>query len=491
MVTAVSSSATVGQVGIATEYTTANQTNSPLLPQSIYVIGQGNTGIAYTSEAVKLNTAAAVASQYGNGSPLHLAAKAIHGITNATVPVYFYGLQEDGGAAAATNDIVISGVQLATAEYQLKVNNIVSNKFALETTDTATTAGETLAAAVNSTLGFPVSAVNNAGTVTLTAKSKGSWGNDLVADIIDGLGGFAFAGVGVNFTGGAVNASVQPALDAIADSEYRTVIVNTFDLSDATALDAIQTKGEARWQADIKKPFVSFVGSNEATTAAITAITSARADDRVNSVFANPASKDLPLVIASSIAKYVAEKANNSPAENYAGALSQLTAGSVEWKLQTDKEDAKTQGVGFIRVVDGIVKAHEVITMYDDSQYAEVAMPYRKVSDITRLQNVLYAFDLKLGTDFYKEAVLVSVGQTVVTGINAVSVKDIKSTCVAVVKSLVTNAILANQETIIANIIVEKDSVNPDRVNIQIPTIVSGNTSIFSIDLAYQFNSGE
>jgi len=80
------------------------------------------------------------------------------------------------------------------------------------------------------------------------------------------------------------------------------MIVNTFDLSDSTALDAIKAKGEARWNPTVKKPFVSFVGSNEATTTAITTITSARADDRINSVFANPDSKDLPLVIASSIA---------------------------------------------------------------------------------------------------------------------------------------------------------------------------------------------
>jgi phage tail sheath gpL-like len=128
--------------------------------------------------------------------------------------------------------------------------------------------------------------------------------------------------------------------------------------------------------------------------------------------------------------------------------------------------------------------------MFDDSQYAEISMPYRKVSDITRLQNTLYAFDLKLGTDFYKEAVLVSVGQNVATGIKAVSAKDIKAACVEVVKSLVTNAILANQESILANLIVEKDDTNPDRVNIQVPTIVSGNTSIFSVDLAYEFNLG-
>ena len=66
--------------------------------------------------------------------------------------------------------------------------------------------------------------------------------------------------------------------------------------------DAIKAKVEARWNPTVKKPFVSFVGSNEATTTAITTITSARADDRINSVFANPDSKDLPLVIASSIA---------------------------------------------------------------------------------------------------------------------------------------------------------------------------------------------
>ena len=489
MVTAVGSNATVSQVGIKTEFTTGNQINSPLLPQSIYVIGQGNTGIAYTSEAVKINTAALVASKYGNGSPLHLAAKAIHGLTNASVPVYFYGLQENGAGVAATNDITITGTQTQTAEYQVVINNIKSNKFSLIATDTPTTAGNKLAAAVNATLGFPVTASNTTGTITLTAKSKGSWGNELYCDIVDGSGGFVFANVGIKFTGGASNADVQPALDAIADSEYRTVIVNTFDLSDATALDAIKAKGEARWQANIKKPFVSFVGSNEATTTAITAVTSTRADDRINSVFANPDSKDLPLVIASSIAKYVSEQANNSPAENYAGTLSQLNAGSIEWTL-ADKEDAKTQGVGFVRVVDGVVKIHEVVTMFDDSQYAEISMPYRKVSDITRLQNTLYAFDLKLGTDFYKEAVLVSVGQIVATGIKAVSVKDIKAACVEVVKSLVTNAILANQESILANLIVEKDGTNPDRVNIQVPTIVSGNTSIFSIDLAYQFNLG-
>jgi phage tail sheath gpL-like len=159
MVTAVSSNATVAQVGIKTEFTTGNQINSPLLPQSIYVIGQGNTGTAYPSEAVKINTAALVASKYGSGSPLHLAAKAIHGLTNANVPVYFYGLQENGSGVAATNDITITGTQTQTAEYQVVINNIKSNKFSLLATDTADEAGGKLAAAVNATLGFPVSAL--------------------------------------------------------------------------------------------------------------------------------------------------------------------------------------------------------------------------------------------------------------------------------------------------------------------------------------------
>ena len=126
MVTAVSSSATVGQVGIKTEFTTGNQINSPLLPQSIYVIGQGNTNITYTSEAVKLNTAALVASKYGNGSPLHLAAKAIHGLTNASVPVYFYGLQENGAGVAATNDIIISGWDEAARAVKLYTNDFTT-----------------------------------------------------------------------------------------------------------------------------------------------------------------------------------------------------------------------------------------------------------------------------------------------------------------------------------------------------------------------------
>ena len=489
MTTAVSPSATVSQVGIQTEFTTANQTSSPLLPQAIYVIGQGNTGIAYVSESIKINSAAQVATKYGNGSPLHLAAKAIHGLTNAKVPVYFYGLQEDGAAVAASHNLIISGLQTVTAEYQVVINNIKSNKFSLLSTDTATTAGDKLAAAVNATLGYPVGAVNALGTITLTAKSKGSWGNELYADIMDGKGGFVFAGVAVKFTSGASNANVQPALSAIEDSAYRTVLVNTFDMSDSTALDAIKEKGETRWLPTIKKPFISFVGSNAATVAEITAITVTRALDKINAVFANPSSHDLPLIISSSIAKYVSEKANTSPAENYAGALSQLTPGAIEWTL-ADKEDAKTQGVGFVRIVSGAVKIHEVVSMFDDSQYAEISMPFRKVSDITRLQNVMYALDLKLSTDFYKEAALVDVGQIVAAGVQAVSVKDVKAAVVEVVKSLVEKAILTNQPGILANLIVAKDSTNSDRVNIQLPTIVSSNTSIFSIDLGYQFNTG-
>jgi len=139
-------------------------------------------------------------------------------------------------------------------------------------TDTATTAGDALVAAITATPACPVTASNNAGEVTLTAKSYGTRGNDLIVwqDVSlkpSGLtstlaGGASVASGGVRFTGGTATEDVSTLFNTTLDME--SFWTGAAAIIDATNLARMETALDTRC-GPTKRRFANLVfGSTKA-----------------------------------------------------------------------------------------------------------------------------------------------------------------------------------------------------------------------------------
>lgn len=133
-------------------------------------------------------------------------------------------LDDDGAAVAATSDFVFTGAPTAAGTLYVIIGSAENHRYAIDalTTDTPTTLGDKLEAAVTADLDAPVTASNAAGTVTLTAKNAGLEGNDITVKAINYVNGAALT---VNvFAGGTTIPNLDNVLDVVANLRYQTII---------------------------------------------------------------------------------------------------------------------------------------------------------------------------------------------------------------------------------------------------------------------------
>lgn len=488
---AVDASAVARVVGIKTTFKDLRAGGVLFLPQRVAVIGQGASASTYSTDKAQYTSAFAVGQAYGFGSPLHLAAKQLlpaNGDGVGSIPVTFYPLVDDVAGVAATGDILPAGAATESASYIVRVNNIDSEAFVVTTADDVASISAKITAAVNAVLDMPVIATDNGvAGAGLAAKWDGTSGNDLHVEVV----GSASSGVTFGITqpsGGLVNPDVQTALDQIGNV-WETMVLNCLDIDDSTALDAYQTFGEGRWGALVRKPLVVFTGNTATSVAAATAVSDARASDRVNSQMVEPGGNDLPLVVAARQLARVAVIANNNPPRDY-GSLpaTGLVPGAdgAQWTY-ADRDQAVKAGSSTIEVRDGVVTLSDIVTFYHPA--GDPAPAYRYVCDIVKLQNIIFNLDLIFAVPEWDGAPLIPDDQPTINR-DAKQPKAAKAAVCALIDSLALNAIISDPETAKDNTQAAINDQNPKRLDIRTVVQLSGNTNIVSVDLDFGFYFG-
>jgi phage tail sheath gpL-like len=174
--------------------------------------------------------------------------------------------------AAATATITIGGSWTVASSGPLMfwIGGCPIQVFALSS-DTATTFGDAIVAAITATPQCPVTAANNAGEVTLTWKSYGTRGNDgiLYADstykpsgmTVAVAGGSSVASGGVRFTGGTATENMTTLLSTLEPDPYWTIVTSIID---ATNLARLETALDAKCGALVRLFGNVVVGSTKA-----------------------------------------------------------------------------------------------------------------------------------------------------------------------------------------------------------------------------------
>lgn len=488
--TAVDISAVARVVGIKENFINLRAGNAVFLPQRIAVVGQGATSVTYSTDKIQLTSALAVAQRFGFGSPLHLAALQllpVNGDGVGSIPVTFYPLVDDASGVASSGDITPAGTATAAGAYRVRVNNIDSESFVVDDSDSVASICLSITQAINSVLEMPVIATNNTTDVGIASKWEGTSANDITIEVVGPTD------LGITYaitqpTGGLVNPDVQPALDQVGNV-WETLFLNCLDIADTTALDAFQTFGDGRYGALVRKPCAVFTGNTATTVANATTISDARKSDLINGQLVAPGSNDLPLVVAARQLARIAPVANNNPPQDYG---SQDATGLVpgadgdQWTY-ADRDQAVKAGSSTIEVKDGVVNISDVVTFYHPD--GDPLPAYRYLVDLVKIWNILFNLDIRFATKEWDGAPLIPDNQPTVNR-SAKQPKAAVATACALWDSLALNAIIANPETWKANTIAAINDQNPKRLDLSATGPIAGNVNITSIDLNWGFNFG-
>jgi phage tail sheath gpL-like len=133
-------------------------------------------------------------------------------------------LDDEGASVASTGTVVFTGPASAAGSITVSVGSSINNSYELDlvSTDTETVIGDALVAAITADTKAVVTAVNAAGTVTLTAVNKGLEGDSIGIKISGSV-----AGVGASATAmgsGATNPTLTNVFDVVKDIRYETII---------------------------------------------------------------------------------------------------------------------------------------------------------------------------------------------------------------------------------------------------------------------------
>lgn len=323
--------------------------------------------------------------------------------------------------------------------------------------------------------------------VELAAKWAGTSTNDLYIEV-DG------EDLGITFgvtqpTGGLVNPDIADAIALFGDSVWETMVLNTLEIGDSDALDALQEFGEGRWGELVRKPLVAFTGNTETDVDDATAVSSDRRDDRVNAQLVAPGSKDLPFVVAARQLARIAKVANNNPPVDYGSQrATRLTPGDDEdqWDYPT-RDQAVKAGSSTVQIKDGVVCISDVVTFYRPEGDPNPA--YRYVVDIVKLQTTLFNIDLIFNQVEWDGAPLIPDNQPTVNAA-ARKPKHAIAAINAKLDSLGLNAIISDPKTAKSSTAASIDSGNPKRLNWSTTIQLSGNTNIISATLSFGFLFG-
>ncbi|MBM3928930.1 MAG: phage tail protein, partial [Sphingomonadales bacterium] len=191
----------------------------PPAPTRVLLIGQRlAAGTVAAGVATRIVTADQAAQAFGRGSMLHAMAAAFKK-ADGTTECWAIALDDLGAGVAASGTITATGPATAAGTIQLLIAGRAV-PVGVAVGDTAATIATAAALAINSVADLPVTAASAAGVVTLTARHKGTTGNDIDMRASFYQGQRLPAGVALVFAAmanGAGNPDVAAVFAAIGD----------------------------------------------------------------------------------------------------------------------------------------------------------------------------------------------------------------------------------------------------------------------------------
>ncbi len=451
----------------------------PASPQKILVIGQrlATATVAALTPTLVVSDAQAVQA-FGRGSQLAAMCVALRK-ANSYTETWAIGVADDGAGVAATHTITLTGPATAAGTLALMVAG-VAVRVAVASGATATQVATAVAAAVTALPDLPVTAGSAAGVVTLTARNKGTAGNDIDVRVNYYQGEQLPAGITCAIAAGvtgATNPGLAGVFAAIGDTAYQTMIL---PFTDTATLDAVDAELELR-AGPMKMIEGTAYAAYRGTVGAAAAAGSAR-NGKYVSILAMKAGPTPTYQIAAAYAGVIAYHGAIDPARPFQtlplpGVLAPAIADRF---IQSEREQLLRDGMSTYTVdPGGRVLIERPITTYqldshglDDIAYLDVNTPltlfYLRAAVRSRIAQKFPRH--KLANDQTNYAA----GQAVVTP------KIIRAELISLFRDLERAGLVENLDQFIGDLIVQRNEADPNRVDALIPPDIVNQFRVFA-----------
>lgn len=231
----------------------------PLIPHRALIVAPHlATGTLAALTPSRVRSAAEGEAFHGRGSVGAAMIKAFKD-ANPYTDLWTIGVADNGAGVAATGTLTVTGPATASGTLQTyiagtRVSTTITNG------DAQNLIATNLAAAINADTSLPVTAAAATNVVTLTARNKGTQGNDIDVRLNYNYGDVTPAGVAVAIVAmasGATNPDFTTVTAALGDSWYNTIVMPWTGAAELTVLEAWAL---ARWGGTSMKEVQAFAG---------------------------------------------------------------------------------------------------------------------------------------------------------------------------------------------------------------------------------------
>ena len=432
----------------------ASKANTGTLNQRALLLGQmTSTGTAIAGQPVIVNGIGDAQAQFGPGSIMASAVERYRAL-DGYGELWALPMADAVGATAATGTIAFTGTATANGTIPLYVNGH-KIQVPVASGDTASVIATSAAAAINawaSPGGNPLSvtAAASTGTVTLTARNKGTLGNQ--GTILLSFAGTSagegtpgstnVAGVTAVITGfasGATDPTVATALANLPDQPFDFICCPYNDTTSLDAIKAFLSDASGRWNWSSEK-FGHCFTAKHGTFSARTTWGTGRNDQHVTAIgaYGSP-SPDWHWAIDSTAVHAVSLRADPSlPVGGLGGgaALRVMAPSVANRDLFSQRNTLLYDGVStYVVDQDGTVRIERSITTYQtnaggapDNSYLDTCVPFQLMAYIRSLRTLLQSQ--------FNQVKLVADGSRIPVGASMVTSQTIKFSVIAHYKAI-------------------------------------------------------
>lgn len=355
---------------------------------------------------------------------------------------------------------------------------------------TATQAAAALASAIN-TAGLSVSAVAAAGVVTLTCKWAGTSGNDIML-AINWLGRanseITPAGLTVALTamaGGVGSPDVATALALLGDEAFEFICA---PWTDATSLDAWratmdETSGRWSWAQQL---YGHVYAARRGELGELVALGDTRNDQHMTVHGFESACPDPFWRVAAAYTARTAVFISADPARpTQTGALSGITPAPAGDRFTlTERQSLLVHGIATAYYGGGSVRIERAVTTYRKNAFDQADDSYFDSETLHQSAYVIRELKTRI-TSKYGRHKLANDGTRFGAGQAIVTPNVIRAELIAGYYALEQLGIVENADAFAENLVVERSTTNPNRLNVLYPPDLVNQLRIFA--LQYQF----
>lgn len=336
-----------------------------------------------------------------------------------------------------------------------------------------------IGAAVNAATDLPVTATVSTTTVTLTAKNKGTLGNDIdIRANYRGLPGGEATPGGVTLTitamaSGATDPTLTTALANLSEAPFDFIVC---PYNDATSLDAIKSvlsDTAGRWSF-ASGLFGHVFTALRGTVSARTTLGLAR-NNQHETIFGLYDTPTPGFLMAANAAAACAVSLRADPALPLQTVQTDILAPPVASRdVYSQRNTLLYDGVSTFTVgPDGTVAVEGAITTYQTNGFGQADSSYLYVETMFTLMAVIRALR-SLVTSKYARVKLADNATRVPPGSNVVTPNAIRADMVALARSM-EGGLIENVDAFAAGLIVERDPGNRNRINVLFdPDLING-----------------